>query len=245
LLPVPYFLVTCTVPDPLRRWIRSHLENGLDALFAASAQALQDWALQPRRLGAQLGFLGVLHTGSRTLIFHPHVHYLVPGGGLSPDGRSWVAAKAHYLFDVKALGARCRTLFHDTLVQQDPALLQQIPARVWKQKWVVHCQPAGSGENTLRYLSRYVFRTATANRWVSLLPNGRVRWLYRNSTTGREESIDLEPHELLSRFLQHVLPSGYHRVRLFGWLHLPAGRQVPPPSSGLTASAPCSSRSRS
>ncbi len=87
LLPVPYFLVSFTVPEALRPWIRSHLRAGLDVLFGASAQALQDLASNPKRLGAQLGMLGVLHTGSRTLIFHPHIHFLVPGGGLSPDGR--------------------------------------------------------------------------------------------------------------------------------------------------------------
>jgi hypothetical protein len=219
LLPVSYFLVTFTVPGALRPWLRSHLQSGLDVLFSASAQALQDLAANPKRLGAQLGMLGVLHTWSRTLIFHPHIHFLVPGGGLSPDGRSWIAAKDNYLFSVKALGAHFRTLFRQTVLQEHPQLFGQIPAQVWKQKWVVHCQPAGSGENALGYLSRYIFKTATANRTVHLLPNGKVRWPYRDSQSGQHKFLELEPYELISRFLQHVLPRGYCRVRFFGWLH--------------------------
>jgi hypothetical protein len=219
LLPVSYFLVTFTVPGALRPWIRSHLQSGLDVLFSASAQALQDLAANPKRLGAQLGMLGVLHTWSRTLIFHPHIHFLVPGGGLTPDGRSWMAAKDNYLFSVEALGAHFRTLFQQTVLQEHPQLFGQIPAQVWKRRWVVHCQPAGSGENALGYLSRYIFKTATANRTVHLLPNGKVRWPYRDSQSGQSKFLELEPYELISRFLQHVLPRGYCRVRFFGWLH--------------------------
>jgi hypothetical protein len=219
LLPVSYFLVTFTVPEALRPWIRSHLRAGLDVLFSASAQALQDLAAHPKRLGAQLGMLGVVHTWSRTLIFHPHIHFLVPGGGLRPDGRSWMAARNGYLFPVKALGAHCRTLFKEALLDDPPKLFEPIPAKVWKQPWVVHCQPAGSGEKALRYLSRYIFKTATANRTVQRLANGQVRWPYRDSKTGEPKFVELEPHQLISRFLQHVLPRGYCRVRLFGWLH--------------------------
>src|SRR6185436_1035418 len=112
-----------------------------------------------------------------------------------------------------------RTLFQKTLLQEHPQLFGQIPAKVWKRRWVVHCQPAGSGENALRYLSRYIFKTATVNRTVHLLPNGKVRWPYRDSQSGQHKFLELEPCELISRFLQHVLPRGYCRVLFFGWLH--------------------------
>jgi len=185
LLPTPYFLLTFTVPEELRLFIRSHLKIALDLLFATSAQALQDLAGQPRRLGGQLGMLGVLHTWSRTLIFHPHVHYLIPGGGLSPDGRRWIPARHRFLLHHEALGDRFRTVFKERLFHDHPQWFAQVPARVWKRHWNVGAQAAGSGENALRYLARYVFKTATANRNVPVQPDGRVRWNYRESKTGR------------------------------------------------------------
>jgi hypothetical protein len=163
--------------------------------------------------------LGVLHTWSRTLIFHPHIHYLIPGGGLSPDGRQWIAARPKFLLPVKALGAHFRTLFKTRLQEEHSDLFAQVPAKVWQRPWIVDSRPAGSGENALRYLSRYVFKTATSNRKVQLLAEGKVRWTYRESKTGSDTSIKLDPLEFMGRFLQHILPRGFARVRTFGWLH--------------------------
>jgi hypothetical protein len=219
LLPTPYFLLTFTVPEALRLFIRSHQQVAMDLLFACSAQAVQDLARNPRLLGAQLGLLGVLHTWSRTLIFHPHIHYLVPGGGLSPDGRQWVAARKNFLLPIKTLGLRCLSLFKDRLQKEHPDLFAQVPAKVWKRHWNVDSRPAGSGLNALRYLARYVFKTATANKTVQLLPEGKLRWDYRESQTGKHTSIKLEPLDFMGRFLQHVLPRSFARVRTFGWLH--------------------------
>ena len=184
LLPVHYFLVTFTVPEGLRRWIRSHPRLGYDLLLAASSQALQDLAQNPKRLGATLGLLGVLHTWTRTLEYHPHVHYLVPGGGLSLDQRQWISSRPRFLLPVKALSDRCRTLFRQALQKQMPEALADLPPKVWQQRWVVHSAATGSGQNALRYLSRYVFKTATGNRQLQLLPNGRLRWPFRHSGTG-------------------------------------------------------------
>jgi hypothetical protein len=219
LLPVPYFLVTFTVPEALRRLIRSHQHITLDLLFTTSARALQDLAGNPRRLGAQLGMLGVLHTWSRTLIFHPHIHYLIPGGGLSPDGRRWTPSRKDFLLRVEPLGAHLRTLFKEALRASHPELFAQVPAHVWKRHWNVDSRPAGSGENALRYLSRYLFKTATGNRLVQRLPDGKVRWSYRQSQTGRQTSVVLDPMDWMARFLQHILPAHFARVRTFGWLH--------------------------
>jgi hypothetical protein len=194
---------------------------GYELLFRASAQALQD--LAQSRLGATLGMLGVLHTWSRTLIHHPHIHFLVAGGGLSLDQRTWVSAQPHFLLPVKALSDRCRNLFRQRLQKDAPEALRQIAAGVWQQRWVVHSAAVGSGEPALRYLSRYVFKTATGNRTLPVQPDGRLRWQYRDSTTRAWRHVDLAPFELLRRFLQHVLPRGFHRVRRFGWWH-PGGR---------------------
>jgi hypothetical protein len=224
LLPTSYFLVGFTLPDPLRQWIRSHPKPGYDLLFQTSAKALQDLASNPKRLGALLGMLGVLHTWSRTLIYHPHIHYLVPAGGLSPDQRRWVPAKGKCLLPIGPLSQHFRHLFFQALKKRHPEELARLPRKIWKQRWSVHIQHAGAGDQALGYLSRYVFKTATGNRSLAGLPDGKVRWPYRDSTTGQPAHLNLTPEELLRRFLQHVLPSGYHRVRLFGWFH-PAARK--------------------
>ena len=221
--PCPYFLITFTVPDPLRSWIRSHPKLGYELLFDASAQALQDLAANPERLGAQLGMLGILHTWSRTLIYHPHVHYLIPGGGLSLDQRQWIPSRPKFLLPFRPLAQHFRTLFREQLEKRAPEALCQLPKKIWKQQWVVDTQAVGSGENALAYLARYIFKTATGNRPLQQLSSGHVLWPYRDSNTGEHKSIPLEPFELIRRFLQHILPKGFCRVRLFGWLH-PAGK---------------------
>src|SRR5258708_3293496 len=223
LLPVPYFLITFTVPDPLRSWIRSYPQIGYDLLFDSSAQALQDLAANPKRLGAKLGMLGILHTWSRTLIFHPHIHYLVPGGGLSLDQRKWIPSHPKFLLPFKPLALHFRTLFRERLEKTAPEALAALPAKIWNQPWVVDTQAAGSGENALAYLGRYVFKTATGNRPLQVLPSGQVLWPYRDSNSGQHKTMALEPTELIRRFLQHVLPKSFGRVRLFGWLH-PGGK---------------------
>jgi hypothetical protein len=219
LLPVPYFLVTFTVPEELRGWIRSHPKVGYDMLFAASAQAMQELAGNSKGLNGSLGMLGVLHTWSRTLIFHPHIHYLVPGGALSLDGRQWRRCPKNYLLAVKALALRFRTLVREALRREDPQAMESIPGRVWKQKWWVYSKAVGGGQNALRYLGRYIFKTATGDRRLNWCADGTLRWPYRESNTGAARHVDLEPSELIRRFLQHVLPKGYTRVRCFGWWH--------------------------
>jgi len=224
LLPTHYFLVTFTVPEPLRAWIRSHPTDAYDLLFQTSAQALQDLAANPKHLGGSLALLGILHTWSRTLVYHPHIHYLVPGGALSLDQRQWLPAGQEFLLPVYPLSDHFRHLFYQALQKHHPHELRTCSSQIWKQRWVVHCQPVGSGQQALQYLSRYVFKTATGNRRLECLPDGRVRWPYRDSATGQPAHQDFTPDELLRRFLQHILPSGYHRVRLFGWFH-PASRR--------------------
>ena len=132
-------------------------------------------------------------------------------------------ARHRFLFPVKVLALRYRTLFRQALAAADPKALEALPTKVWKQRWVVHCAPAGSGANALSYLARYVFKTATGNRILQLLPDGRLCWPYRDSQTGQSRQVRLQPLEFLRRFLEHVLPQGFHRVRLFGWFH-PAAR---------------------
>jgi hypothetical protein len=216
-------MVTFTLPDPLRAWVRSNPKLGYRLLFATTARALQDLAGNPKRLGAALGLLAILHTWTRTLIFHPHIHYLVPGGGLSPDQRQWLSKGRKFFLAKGPLADHFRTLFKRALAKAAPHVLNLVPSIVWKQRWVVKVISVGSGHDALAYLSRYVFKTATGNRRLLELADGRLRWPYRHSRTKRWDHINLTPQELIRRFLQHVLPAHFHRVRLLGWLH-PSGR---------------------
>jgi hypothetical protein len=134
-----------------------------------------------------------------------------------------VRAKPKFLLPVKALSDLCRNLFGQHLQKAAPEAMRQIAAGVWQQRWVVHSAAVGAGERSLRYLSRYVFKTATSDRALPVQADGRLRWRYRDSTTRAWRHVDLESCELLRRFLQHVLPKGFHRVRRFGWWH-PGGR---------------------
>ena len=163
--------------------------------------------------------LGVLHTWSRTLIFHPHIHYLVPAGVLSLDQCLGHPSPKKFLLRVEPLGDRFRNLFRALLLKHDPQALAALPPKIWRQRWVTHSQPAGSGQKALQYLSRYIFKTATGDRPVSLGSGGALLWPYRESSTGRQKFLPLQPLELIRRFLQHVLPKGYTRVRAFGWFH--------------------------
>lgn len=218
LLPVAYFLVTFTLPAELRFACVAHPELLHDLLFAESAAALQQVAAVPRLLGAELGFVGVLHTWGRQLQHHPHVHFVVPGGGLR--GRQWVSARqADWLLPVARLAAVFRHRLEAALRASAPALHATVPAGVWRGRWVVHSQPAGSGANVVRYLARYVGRTAISDERVVSADDEAVTFRYTDSATQQNKQCTLGAEEFLRRYLQHVLPPGQHRVRYFGWLH--------------------------
>lgn len=216
LLPVPYFLVTFTVPEGLRAVIRSQQKVLYAALFAQSAGALTDVALT--KLGMELGLLGVLHTWSRQLIFHPHVHYVVPGGGLTPDGLRWVRVKdPQFLLSTRVLALRFKNRLRQYLEAEHQDLLKAIPAKAWKQNWVVDVEPVGSGEAAVKYLSAYVYRTALGSQRIVRDDEGQITFTYRESESGQTKLARVSAEEFLRRFLQHVLPRGFQRVRYFGW----------------------------
>jgi len=223
LLPVPYFLVTFTVPEELRETIRAHPRELYGALFGQSAGALADVALS--QLGLELGFTGVLHTWTRQLIFHPHIHYLVPGGGLTPDGLRWQrVADPQFFLPTKVLAARCKNRLRQWLETEHPDLLRQIPARAWRQKWVVDVQPVGRGQTALRYLAAYVQKTALSASRLVACDERTVTFTYPDRASGHTRPLRLSGLEFLRRFLQHVLPPGFQRMRHFGWLS-PAARK--------------------
>lgn len=220
LLPVPYFLVTFTVPEELRPLFAARPELLHDLLFAQAAAALQSVADRPRLLGAVLGMIAILHTWGRQLQHHPHLHFIIPGGGLSPDGKRWVPTRQpDWLLPVKALAAAFRRGLDDALRAAAPDLHAQVADAVWRKPWCVHSQHAGSGESVVRYLARYVFRTAISDERILAADEAGVTFKYVDSQTRQPGVVRLTSEEFMRRYLQHVLPPGQHRVRYFGWMH--------------------------
>lgn len=214
LLPMPHFMVTFTLPDELREVARRHPTLIYNLLFRASAAALQELAADPRFVGGQIGMIGVLQTWTRDLLYHPHVHYLVPGGGLAPDGHTWLPARNAFLVHVKPLSKLFRTKFRDAL--QKTELFSSVPGVTWTKVWVVHCQPVGSGVAALKYLAPYIFRVAISNSRIIQLENDQVTFRYKASDTGKIKSCTLPAEAFIRRFLQHVLPKGFMKVRYYG-----------------------------
>jgi hypothetical protein len=251
LLPVTYHLCTATVPEALRRPIRSHPRELLPLLFHAASSTLMDLCSNPKWLGAMPGVTAVLHTWTRAYEYHPHIHFLVTGGGVAPDG-SWHESDRKFLVPVHALSAVFRARFRDGLRQRLPEVFAQVPASTWTQDWVVHSKPVGSGEQALRYLSRYLYRVALSNKAILSADapstgSGQItiRFRYRRGEDGKPRTCSLPPQEFLRRFLQHVLPKGFVKIRSYGlhhpsrraaltllraFLHLQAGRPLPAPA---------------
>jgi hypothetical protein len=222
LLPVTYHLCTFTVPDGLRRLIRAHPRQLLPLLFRSASSTLLDLCANPRWFGATPGLTAVLHTWTRQLIYHPHIHFLVTGGGLDTTG-AWRQPERDFLVPVHALSKVFRARFREALRAPQPKLAQHVPAALWRKPWVVHSQPVGSGAQALRYLSRYLYRVALANAAILHADAHRVSFRYRDSAARRPRTCTLPPQEFLRRFLQHVLPKGFVKVRYYG-LHHPARR---------------------
>src|SRR5207249_1992291 len=236
-----YFLVTFTLPAGLRPLARSHPRKIYGLLMKAAADALQKLAADPQYLGARLGILAVLHTWTRAMLFHPHVHMLVTAGGLAPDGQSWVDPKhPRFLVPDPALSAIFRAKFCAGL--KTAGLLRFVPAAVWKFRWVVHSQHAGRGGKVLDYLACYVFRIAIANSRLESLVNGVVRFRYRDNKTQQIRHVSPSATELIHRFLQHVLHKSLTKDRYYGIFspacrsRLDHARQLLIPASDNTAS---------
>jgi len=215
LLPVPYFLLTFTLPDSLRDLARSQQRLFYSTLFRTSAAAAQKLAQDPDYVGGQIGMVGVLHTWGRDLTYHPHVHYLVPSGGMDGNGE-WLPVRNNFLFPVKALSKIFRAKFRDALQGED--CFEDIPAHVWRKDWVVHCKQVGRGLGALKYLAPYIFRVAISNRRIVRFDGGNVTYLYKPRGKKTFKRSTLAAEEFIRRFLQHVLPRGFVKVRYYGFL---------------------------
>ena len=236
LLPVDYFHVVLTVPHELVPLAAAHPVVFYNLLFRAVRETLLEVAATPRHLGARLGGLMVLHTWGQTLELHPHVHVIVPAGGLSPDGTRWIPCPPGFFLPVRVLSSLFRGKLLAFLRQvyergelkwtrglaplADPQQFARFLAPLYQKKWAVHAKPAfGGADQSLKYLARYTYRVAISNERIESLEEGQVTFRYKDYAHGhRWRRMTLTAQEFLRRFLCHVLPRGFVRIRSFGFL---------------------------
>ncbi|HJZ60160.1 MAG TPA: IS91 family transposase [Gemmataceae bacterium] len=236
LLPVEYFHVVFTLPTALGPIALQNPRVAYGLLFRAVAETLEQIAADPKHLGAEIGFLAVLHTWGQTLQHHPHVHCVVPGGGLSPDGARWVGCPAGFFLPVRVLSRvfrgkflgllraafdRGRLSFHGALAAlADPGAFRRRLADATRTEWVVYARPPfGGPERVLKYLARYTHRVAISNSRLTALEGDEVEFLWKDyAHKGKQKVMRLKAVEFIRRFLLHVLPAGFVRVRHYGFL---------------------------
>jgi len=216
LLPVRYFHVVFTLPAELRAVVRRHRERCFDLLFAAASATLLELARDPKRLGAELGVTMVLHTWTRELLFHPHVHAIVTGGGLADDDDRWVPARTAFLFPVRVMGALFRGKMLDALERAHARGLLDVSSvdlRALRNKsWIVYAKrPFGGPEQVLRYLGRYTHRVGISNRRLIAMD---ARGVTFHTKDGR--AVTVPGAEMLARFVEHVLPPRFVKIRHYG-----------------------------
>ena len=233
---MPYFHVVFTVPSQVEVIAFQNQTVVYDILFRAASETLRTIAADPEHLGAEIGFLGVLHTWGQNLLHHPHIHFLVPGGGIAPDGQSWIAGHPGFFLPVQVLSRMFRGLFLRYLEKafaagelnffsehrhlHEPAAFRRYLTSAWKAEWVVYAKrPFAGPAQVLDYVGRYTHRVAISNNRLVSMDDGKVcfRWKdYRDDN--RRKTMTLEAGEFIRRFLIHVLPDGFHRIRYFGFL---------------------------
>jgi hypothetical protein len=242
LLPVPYFHVVFTLPGRIADIAYQNKAVIYNLLFKASAETLIAIAADPKHLGARIGVLSVLHTWGSALTHHPHVHMIVPGGGFSPDGKRWVSCRPSFFLPVRVLSRLFRRLFLEKLVAAhaagelqffgnhaqltDAQAFTDYLAPLRNSEWAVYSKrPFGGPEEVLRYLARYTHRVAISNRRLIACDDKGVtfKWKdYRLEGCERYKVMTLSIHEFIRRFLIHVLPAGFHRIRYYGLLASPS-----------------------
>ena len=236
LLPTQYFHVVFTLPHELATLALQNKAVLYDLLFRTAAETLKQVARRPEYLGAEIGFLAVLHTWGQTLDLHPHVHCVVPGGGLSPDRSRWVSCRRDFFLPVRVLSRLFRGKFLSALKDlhehgrltffgrleqlQDAASFRTYLAPLYKKEWVVYCKPPFSGPLAVyKYLARYTHRVAISNSRLLALDDGKVSFTWKDYANGAKQRLmSLSAVEFLRRFLLHILPKGFVRIRHYGFL---------------------------
>jgi hypothetical protein len=235
LLPVPYFHVVFTVPAPIASIAFYNKKVVYDLLFRTMAETLLGIAADPKRLGVELGFFAVLHSWGQNLHFHPHLHCVIPGGGLSADHTRWKHGRRRYFLPVEVLSARFRNLFLQALAEahaagqlqffgdleglRDPAAFARYLAPWKEKKWVVYAKPPfGGPQQVLEYLGRYTHRVAISNQRLRKLEDGQVSFDWKDYRDQTMKLMTVSAEEFIRRFLQHSLPPGLQRIRYYGFL---------------------------
>jgi len=213
-LPVDYFMVTFTLPAQLRALTYHKQKKLYGIFFNCVASTLKSFALNPDKLDGNLGLTAVLHTHSRRLDYHPHIHVIIPGGAINQTRKQWKKLKGKYLFNAFALASVFRARFLTRLKAEQISLPKNIP-----KKWVVNVCNVGKGLPALKYLSRYLYRGVISEKNIIKNENGQVTFRYTNSQTQKTETRTLAGEDFLALILTHVLPSGFRRVRDYGFLH--------------------------
>lgn len=217
-LPTHYFLITFTAPEELQPFFILKPKEGFNAFFNAASQALKTLAGNPRFIGVDLpGFFAALHTWGRTVNYHPHIHFVVPGGGIDREQGLWRCAREDYYAPGQALAQVCIGVFRELIEKQ--GLSECIDPSVWTRKWVVDAEPTGHNrEGAIKYLAPYVFKTAITDNRIVAVTNDSVTFTYVKSGSRRKRRMTLDVNEFIRRYLMHVLPEGFMRIRHYGFM---------------------------
>ena len=236
LLDTQYFHVVFTVPEEIAAIAFQNRKVVYDILFRATSETLRTIAVDPKHLGAEIGFFAVLHSWGQNLMFHPHLHCVVPGGGLSPDGNRWIPCRKGFFLPVRALSRLFRRLFVESMEKafdagqlqffsaleelRDPTAFRRLLGRVRSREWVVYAKkPFAGPQQVLDYVGRYTHRVAISNNRILNIEDGLVTFRYKDYRDGSQQrTMTLAADEFIRRFLLHVLPEGFHRIRYYGFL---------------------------
>ena len=235
LLDTQYFHVVFTVPEEIAAIAFQNRKVVYDILFRATSETLRTIAVDPKHLGAEIGFFAVLHSWGQNLMFHPHLHCVVPGGGLSPDGNRWIPCRKGFFLPVRALSRLFRRLFVESMEKafdagqlqffsaleelRDPTAFRRLLGRVRSREWVVYAKkPFAGPQQVLDYVGRYSHRVAISNNRILNIEDGLVTFRYKDYRDGSQQrTMTLAADEFIRRFLLHVLPEGFHRIRYYGF----------------------------
>jgi len=215
LLPVNYFMVTFTIPFALRMLAWNHQKLFYDNQFLSSIETLKELARDKKTLDGDLGASGILHTHSRKLDYHPHIHFIIPGGAWNKENKSWISSKNNFLFPFKKLSY----LYKKSLIEGLKKCGLEVPDSVKYIEWKVNCKEVGKGKSSFKYLSRYLYRGVISEKKIRKTRDGKIQFFWEDSKTKKEKSKIVEGEDFLFTFFRHVLPKGYRRIRDFGFLH--------------------------